>query len=161
MNPKKQTSKQLPITKQTQHQTVRAFLLSQSKRVRILIGRALSPQQRVTLFVFPKQQTQLPPPAGLGCLSVKDVATGALPALSQAESGKEVKRGAKQRLWDLPFCKSKFKQQGSPTIFTGRAKPTISPRAVRHRQQIKVVPKRSQQAQARAYPYFQRGNHER
>lgn len=161
MNPKKQTSKQLPITKQTQHQTVRAFLLSQSKRVRILIGRALSPQQRVTLFVFPKQQTQLTAPAGLGCLSVNGEPTGTLPALSQAESDKGVKTGAKQRLWDRPFCKSKFKQQGSPTISAGRARPTNSPPSPRRKRPNEAVLKCRQHTSVRTFPHFQRGNHER
>lgn len=161
MNPKKQTSKQLSITNQNRHKAVRVFLLSQVNHGRTLIGCTLSHPQRSNLLAHQAQQTYLPADAVFGSQSASHVTACVFPAISPAMAVKGVIKGAKLRLWDRPFCKPKLKQQGSPTIFTGRAKPTISPRAVRHRQQIKVVPKRSQQAQARAYPYFQRGNHER
>ena len=161
MNPKKQTSKQLSITNQNWHKAVRVFLLSQVKHGRVLIGCTFSPSQRSTILAHQAQQTCLPADAVFGSQSASRMPACVFPAISPAIAVKGVKKGAKLRLWALPFCRSKLKQQGSPTIFTGRAKPTISPRAVRHRQQIKVVPKRSQQAQVRASPYFQRGKHER
>lgn len=164
MNQKKQTSKQFPITNQNRHETVRVFSLSQlesSRLRRILVVCASSPQQRLALFVFPAQRTRLPADAAFGCLPVNSVVTCAFPAVSSAAAAKGGKRGAKQRLWDRPFRGSKCRQQGSPTIFAGRARPTISPRSTWRKRQMGAVIKRSQRAPVPMFPHFQRGSYAR
>lgn len=161
MNQKNQTSKQFSIINRNRHEAVPVFWLSQSKRGRIFIGRTLSPQQQLALLVSPAQQTHLPTNAVLACLSVNGVASWPHPAIKPAAVAKGVKRGAKQRLWDRPFCRSKLKQQGSPTIFAGQARPIIYPHAARRKRQIDGVVKPSQRSRVRTFPHFQRGNHER
>ena len=164
MNQKKQTPKQFPITSSNRHETVRVFLLSQPESGQLrrnLAGCAPSPQRLLPLTVSQTQRTRLPADAVFGCLPVNGVAACAFPALSPAAAAKGVKRGVKQRLWDRPFRGSKLRQQGSPTIFAGQARPTISPRSARRKRQIGAVIKRSQHLPVPTVPYFQRGNHAR
>lgn len=164
MNQRNQTSKQFPVTPPNRHESVRVFLLSQpeSDQLRpILGGCALPPQQLSPLIASQTQRTRLPADAVFGCLLVNGVADFAFPATSPTAAAKGVKRGAKEGLWDRPFCGSQLRQQGSPIIFAGQARPTISPRSARRKWQIGAVVKRSQHAPVPMFPHFQRGSHVR
>lgn len=164
MNQKNQTSKQFPVTPPNRHESVRVFLLSQPESGqlrRILGGCALPPQQLSPLIASQTQRTRLPADAVFGCLPVNGVAGCALSLTSPTAAAKGATRGAKQRLWDRPFCGSQLRQQGSPTIFAGQASPTILPRSARRRRQIGAVIKRSQRAPVPMFPHFQRGSHAR
>lgn len=164
MNQKNQTSKQFPVTPQNRHESVRVFSFSQPESDqlrRILGGCAFPPQQLSPLTLSQTKRTRLPTDAVFGCLPENDVADCAFPAISPAAAAKGVKRGAKQGLWDRSFCRSKLKQQGSPTIFAGQARPTISLRSARRERQMGAVIKRSQRAPVPMFLHFQRGSHAR
>lgn len=164
MNLKNQTSKQFPVTPQNRHESVRVFSLSQPESDqlrRILGGCAFPPQQLSPLTGSQTQRTHLPADAVFGCLPVNGMAACAFPGVSPAAAAKGVKRGAKQGLWDRSFRGSKLRQQGSPTIFAGQARPTISPRSAQRRRQIGAVIKRSQRAPVPMFLHFQRGSHAR
>lgn len=163
MNQKNQTSKQLPVTPQNRHESVRVFLLSQPESDQhrpILGGCAFPPQQLSSLTLSQTQRTRLPVDAVFCCLSVNGVADCAFPAVSQAAAAKGVKRGAKEGLWDRPFWGSQLRQQGSPTILAGQARPTISPSSARRKRQIGAVIKRSQRVPVPMFLHFQRGSHD-
>ena len=164
MNQKNQTSKQFPVTPQNRHESVRLFSLYQPESDqlrRILGGCALPSQQLSPLTGSQTQRTRLPADAVFGCLPESGVADCAFPAVSQAAAANGVKRGAKQGLWDRPFCGSKLRQQGSPTNFAGQARPTISSRSARHRRQIGAVIRHNHRPRVPTFPHFQRGNHDR
>lgn len=164
MNQKNQTSKQLPVTPQNRHESVRFFSLSQPESVQrrpILGGCAFPPQQLSSLTPSQTQRTRLPADAVFGCLSLNGVAACAFPDVSLTAAAKGVKRGGKQGLWDRPFCGSQLRQQGSPIIFAGPARPTISSHSAQRRQQRDAVMKRSQRAPVPMFPHFQRGSHAR
>jgi len=164
VNQKNQTSKQFPVTPQNRHESVRVFLLSQpesDQRRRILGGCAFPLQQLSPLTISQTQRTRLPADAVFGCLSINGVADCTFPATSPIAAAKGVKRGAKQRLWDRPFYGSQLRQQGSPTIFAGPARPTISPCSARRKWQTGAVIKRSQHAPVPMFPHFQRGSYAR
>ncbi|MCA9956718.1 MAG: hypothetical protein H6657_24835 [Ardenticatenaceae bacterium] len=161
MNPKKQTSEQFPITNKTRHATVRAFLFSQNESGQKIFGGTSIPQQSLALFDPPAQQTHRTIDKVFGCHSVNHVGSCGFPTMGFVAGAQGAIRGAKQRLWDRSFCRSKLRQQGSPTIFAGQARPTISPRPTRRKQCMGVTTKHSQRSPLPAFPYFQRGSHAR
>lgn len=164
MNQTTKASKRFPITNENRHERMRAFLLSQPESewtYLILAGCALTPHLVATKSDNHSQRPYLLADGVSACRQPAGMRVDIFWEMNPMTAVKAVKRWAKQRLWDRPFEVSKLRQQGSPTIFEGRANPIISPNSTRHSREFGAVAMHAGRLPVLTFPYFLRGNHDR
>lgn len=164
MNQTTKASKHFPITNKNRPERMRAFLLSQPESEQSwppLAGCVLTPHLLLTQTGNHSQRPYHLANGVFACLPVAGERVDAFWEMNPMTAGNTVKRWAKQRLWDRPLGRSKLRQQGSPTIFVGRANPTILPISTLHSRETGVAATHGGRPVVPAFTRFLRGNHGR